>query len=94
MTDEYRQHKRAMHKAGARASSYDNPGAVRHLRKQSLADVIDLENRARAGEESAHPKPPATDSPTFCSYCSCWYTRQLPANVRGLRIPWAGGRLV
>ena len=45
MTDEYRQHKRAMHKAGARASSYDNPGAVRHLRKQSLADVVDLENR-------------------------------------------------
>ena len=70
MTDEYRQHKRAMHKAGTRASSYDSPGAVRHLRKQSLADVIDLENRARAGEESAHPTPPATDSPTFCSYCS------------------------
>ena len=32
MTDDYRQHKRAMHNAGARASSADNPGAVRHLR--------------------------------------------------------------
>ena len=65
MTDEYRQHKRAMHKAGARASSNDHPGAVRHLRRQSLADVV-----------------------TLGSFCSYWYTRQLPANVRGLRIPW------
>ena len=55
MPDDYRQHKRAMHKAGVRASSSDNPGAVRHLRKQSLADVV--ENRAK-GEESARPKPP------------------------------------
>ena len=62
MTDEYPQHKRAMHKAGARASSADNPGAVRHLRKQFVADVVDLENRARSGEESARPKPAATDS--------------------------------
>eukprot|EP00439_Symbiodinium_sp_Y106_P084590 s262_g26.t1 len=81
-----------MHKAGARASSSDNPGAVRHLRKQSLADVVAMESRAKAGEESARPKTPAADSPTFCSY---WYTRALPANVRGLRIPWlsqAAGR--
>ena len=94
MPDDYRQHKRAMHKAGARASSNHNPGAVRHLRKQSLADVVDMENRAQANEASARPKPPATDSPTFCSY---WYTRQLPTNVRGLRIPWtsqAAGRRV
>ena len=83
-----------MHKAGARASSSDNPGAVRHLWKQSLADVVAMESRAKAGEESARPKPPAADSPTFCSY---WYTRALPANVRGLRIPWlsqAAGRRV
>ena len=59
-------------------------------RKQSLADVVEMENRARNGEESGRPKPPATDSPTFCSY---WYTRQLPANVRGLRIPWMSQQL-
>ena len=58
MPDDYRQRKRAMHKAGVQASSSDNPGAVRHLRKQSLADVVVMENRAKAGEESARPKPP------------------------------------
>ena len=50
------------------SESYDNPGAIRHLRKSTLADVLSLERRARAGEEAARPKPPATDSPTFGSY--------------------------
>ena len=93
--DDYRQHKRAMHKAGVRASSSDNPGAVRHLRKQSLADVVVMENRAKAGEESARPKPPCIGLADVLLVLV--YTRQLPANVRGLRIPWmsqAAGRRV
>ena len=73
MTDDYRAHKKAMHRPGARAASSDDPGPIRHLRKSSLADVLALECRARAGEAAALPKPPAVDAPTYCFY---WYIRR------------------
>ena len=53
LSDDYRAHKKAMHKAGARAAPSDDPGAIRHLRRSSLADVLTMESRARAGETAA-----------------------------------------
>ncbi|CAE7560951.1 unnamed protein product [Symbiodinium sp. CCMP2592] len=84
MTDDYRQHKRAMHRRGARAVD-DPPKSVKHLLRRTLNDVIAEENLDKQGIDGHKPKPPPTSAPTYCAY---WFCSTLPANTRGARIPW------
>ncbi|CAE7707805.1 unnamed protein product [Symbiodinium sp. CCMP2592] len=84
MTDDYRQHKRAMHRRGARAVD-EPPKSVKHLLRRTLIDVIAEENLDRQGIDGHKPKPPPTSAPTYCAY---WFCSTLPANTRGARIPW------
>ncbi|CAE7240592.1 unnamed protein product, partial [Symbiodinium sp. CCMP2592] len=94
MSDDYRRHKKAMHRPGARAVD-EPPKSIRHLLKPTLIDVIEEENQDRRGIDGHKPKPPPISAPTYCAY---WYVSTLPANTRGARIPWqsqeAGRRVV
>ncbi|CAE7863082.1 eIF3-S7, partial [Symbiodinium necroappetens] len=84
LTPDYGRYKERMHRRGAVAED-PPPQAIRHLARQTVEEVIQMEEAAAAGDESAVPKIPPVSAPTFCGY---WFCRRLPEGYLGARIPY------
>ncbi|CAE7266077.1 unnamed protein product [Symbiodinium microadriaticum] len=84
LSPDYAGYKDRMHRRGAAAED-DMPQSIRHLGRPTVEDVIQMEEAAAAGDQSAVPKIPPASAPTFCGY---WFCRRLPEGYLGARIPW------
>ncbi|CAE7845005.1 unnamed protein product, partial [Symbiodinium necroappetens] len=84
LSPDYARYKDRMHRRGAAAED-DMPQSIRHLARPTVEDVIQMEESAAAGDQSAVPKIPPASAPTFCGY---WFCRRLPEGYLGARIPW------
>ncbi|OLP91090.1 hypothetical protein AK812_SmicGene27263 [Symbiodinium microadriaticum] len=89
---DYRQYKDRMHRRGA-VSEDAPPQSVRHLRRETVEDIIAVDEAAAAGDTASQPKLPPLSAQTFGGY---WFCRRLPegflghqcAVCAGLRAPW------